>query len=202
VAFRGIVRLVANTPARLKIEARSSEELLDDLCLELRHVGCRDYSLPNDERIIQHVGEVSAIYDELSKRGAEVQSRLLQLSEQTKWNISRLLEDCLRYPAVVPYVREGDGIRRALRCQLCSKAERPPDAKVFWFCDGCMEKVVTAVQERTPVAGIILFRTYNHEARCEHADDNTVLVTESWSDTPFGVCEKCIRQELSRRGAR
>lgn len=191
---------MANTPARFKIQERPTGELLDDLCLELRHVACGDYSLPNNERIIEHISEVSAIYDELSNRSAEVQSRLLELSEQTKWNITRLLEDCLRYPAVVPYVRESDGIRRALRCQLCSKAERPPDAKVFWFCNGCIEKVVTAVQSRTPLVGIILFRTYNHEARCEHADDDTVLVTESWNDTFYGLCEECIRQELSRRG--
>jgi hypothetical protein len=39
-----------STPPPLPMKQRPTDELIEDLCLALRDVGVRDYSLPNDER--------------------------------------------------------------------------------------------------------------------------------------------------------
>jgi hypothetical protein len=110
-----------------------------------------------------------------------------------------LLAECRDYPRTIPYVREEDGIRRRLRCTLCGTAERPQNAKQFWMCDACIRRVLRAIQHREPIDKIILFRTYNVAARCEHANAETVLAAEAWNDTIFGNCEKCFEIELAQR---
>ena len=190
---------MANTPPRPPIGERPSQELVEDLCIELRHVACGDYDLPTGERVVAHVREVAAIHQELRSRGVDFRRRLDALTEDTKWQILPLLEDCVAYPQSLPYVREMDGIRRTLRCQLCQKAERPVGAKLFWYCEQCMHSLVEAVRQRSPVQGIVLFRTYNPECRCSHASDDTVLAADSFIDLFSGVCDRCIREEIERR---
>lgn len=192
---------MANTPPRPPISKRSDEELLDDLCRELRHVAVNESDLPSGERVIPHIREVCAVHAELHARRIDVRPRLERLSEETRWQIPLLLADCLAYPKQSPYVREPDGLRRHLRCHLCTKTERPPDAKLFWFCEACMRRVLEAVRQRVPIPGIILFRTYNQECRCSHADADTVLAGEGqyYVDEVYGVCEQCIQDEIERR---
>ena len=190
---------MADTPPGPPIHRRSDEELLGDLCIELRHVACNDYGLPHGEGVIAHIREVCGIHVELASRRVDYRSRLERLSEETRWQMPTLLDDCLAFPERLPYVREADGIRRSLRCHLCSNAERPSDAKVFWFCDDCLRRVLDAVRQRTPSQGIVLFRTYSTECRCTHADADTVLATDHSGDVLFGVCERCIHDELQRR---
>jgi len=192
---------MANSPPRLLIHERPNEELLNDLSIELRHVGCGDYDLPAGKRVLEHIKEVSAIHTELARRKVDWHSLLQKLSDETKWQIASLLDDCLAYPQRLPFVREKDGIRRALRCRLCSQAERPIDAKLFWFCNPCMERVAEAIRTRTPLQGIVLFRTYNLECRCSHANNDTVLAGEFYIDQLSGICEVCIRDELDRRAS-
>jgi hypothetical protein len=67
------------------------------------------------------------------------------------------------------------------------------------MCDDCLRRVLRAIEAREPIDGIVLFRTYNPGARCEHADADTVLASELWADTIFGNCGLCLRQELDRR---
>ncbi len=181
------------------IRKRSSEELLEGLVTELRHVGDGDYELPRGELVTAHVRQVGAIHAELARRGVDWQLQLEQLARETHWQVYLLLEDCLAFPKRIPYVREADGIRRALRCRLCGKAERPVDAKVFSFCDECLRRVIEAIRLRAPCSGIVLFRTYNPESRCPHANEDTVLAGENYIEELSGVCEKCLRGELERR---
>ncbi len=192
---------MANTPPRQPIHECSNEELLTDLCRELRHVAVSESDLPRGEHVVQHVREVRAIHTELAARRVDCRLRLEQLSEETGWQIPMLLGECLAYPEQLPYVREPDGIRRFLRYQLCSKAERIPDAKLFWFCNACMGRVLNAVRQRTPIPGIYLFRTYSPECRCAHADAETVLATDHYSDVMYGVCDRCLCEEIERRHA-
>jgi hypothetical protein len=190
---------MANTPPRPPVRERPSQELVEDLCIELRHVACGDYDLPAGERVVAHVREVAAIHQELRSRGVDFRRCLEVLTEETKWQILPLLDDCVAYPKALPYVREMDGIRRTLRCQLCRKAERPVDARLFWYCERCMHTLVEAVRQRSPVQGIVLFRTYNPEFRCSHASGDTVLAADSYIDQLSGVCERCIQEEIERR---
>jgi hypothetical protein len=148
---------MANTPPRPPIHERLNEELLEDLCRELRHVAVSESSLPKGERVVAHVREVCAVHIELSSRHVDCAPRLVRLSEETGWQIPQLLADCLAYPTQLPFVREPDGIRQYLRCRLCSKAERPPDAQMFWFCEACMRRVLDAVRQRKPIPGIVYF---------------------------------------------
>jgi hypothetical protein len=191
---------MANTPPKPPIEERSEADLLDELCLELRHVGVSDHDLPDGKRVVQHIHEVSLIHGELMKRKTQITSRINVLSKETSWKMETLLEDCLAFPKRQPYVKELDGIRRTLRCQLCRKAERPPDAKLFWFCESCMCRVVSSLQQKVACDGIVIFRSYTPNSRCSHADADTPLAAESYySEQIFGVCEKCASKEIERR---
>src|SRR5437764_10473381 len=107
---------MANTPPRPPIQKRTDDELLEELCIKLRFVGCGDYSLPGSETVVSGIREVSSIFSELSARRVDYRQRLERLSEETHWQMQKLLDDCLAFPSRVPYVRETDGIRRALRC--------------------------------------------------------------------------------------
>jgi hypothetical protein len=195
----GLTTLMANTPPKRPIQERADKDLVEDLCIELRHVACADYELPHGHGVIAHIREVCGIHAELAIRRVDSVPRLVELSEETRWQIPTLLGDCLAFPERLPYVREADGIRRTLRCHLCSKAERPQDAKLLWFCNGCLRCVLDGVRQRSPLQGIVLFRTYSAECRCSHADADTVLATDHCSDVLFGVCERCICDELERR---
>jgi hypothetical protein len=126
-----------NTPAELPVEQRETEELVEDLCLDLRNVGVLDYRLPEGEQVVAAVLRVQRLHGELSRRGADVTRRLERLSEETSWQMIPLLRDCLRYPDVIPYVRERDGIRRVLRCPVCRKREISRRGGAVWLCDAC-----------------------------------------------------------------
>jgi hypothetical protein len=188
-----------NTPPPAPICERDTDTLIEDLCLGLRNVGVFDRDLPDGETIRQHIAVVCAIKRELDQRGISTDDRIAQLSVETNWRIFDLLQECLEFPDSMPYVKEADGIRRSLRCNLCRRNERPPDAQLCWWCDECILRVLDAIKEAKPIDGVILFRTYNSEARCQHADSETVLVSEYYSDTIYGSCGKCLAEELARR---
>lgn len=191
-----------DTPPPPPAHQRDDETLLADLCIALRDVGVRDGDLPAGQRVLSGIEDVRSVYGELQRRGIDPTARLDELSVQTRWRMNDLLRDCLAFPRTLPYVKEADGIRRFLRCILCHKAERPPDSTQFWMCDGCLRRVTEAIERREPIDGIVLFRTYNAEARCAHADAETVLATYSWaSDIVFGNCGWCFHEEVGRRAA-
>ena len=190
---------MANTPPKPPLRERSDSTLLEELCLELRHVGVNDYNLPDGDRVKQHIREVCLIHAELLRRTIDCDSKITVLSEETSWKMKSLLEDCLAYPAKQPYVRELDGIRRSLRCTRCGKAERPRDAKLFWFCESCMKLVALALKNRTECDPLLICRSYSPSNRCPHADADTPLAFD-WPDEQYcGVCEICVRDEIARR---
>lgn len=175
---------------------RDTNTLLEDLCVALRNVGVFDHDLPDGEKVRQHIAAVGSIKRELDRRGIQTDERITRLSHETHWRMQELLQDCLAFPKSMPYVKEPDGIRRTLRCLLCRTRERTLDAKVFWWCNECIIRVLQAIKEKKVINGVILFRTYNPEARCQHADSETVLVAE-YSDTLLGHCAICIADELA-----
>jgi hypothetical protein len=191
-----------NTPIPPPFERRSNDDLIDDLCIALRNVGVWDYSLPKDERAVSYVNEVKEIYRELKKRQVQFTPRIELLSQETKWQMSQLLEECLQYPSVIPYVREADGVRRALRCSLCGARERPIDDERYRVCDTCLQECITAINAKKPLKGVVLYRSYNPDRRCRHAGEETVLIgfedyEEGW--LLAGYCRECLEQELARR---
>lgn len=191
------------TPLKPPISERDSETLLEDLCLALRDVGVRDYEfLTGDKRTIEYVNQVKIIYAELQNRGVQIISRIIRLSEETSWQMEHLLNDCLRYPKVIPFVREKDGIRRRLRCSLCRQAERPIDDQRFGLCDNCLNQVLHAIKACTPISGIVLYRIYNREKWCIHGNPDAVLANYDYEDDYWGWdgwCEQCIIEEQGRR---
>jgi hypothetical protein len=178
---------------------RETATLLEDLCVALRDVGVFDGYLPAGAQVLKAIDDVRAFHDELIRRGVDPADRIRELSHQTRWRMEDLLRDCLRYPEVVPYVRETDDVRRHLRCTMCRRAERPPDDQKYWLCGGCLHRLVRAIDAREPFEGVVLFRTYNPTSRCEHADADTVLALIGWDEVPFGYCRRCFELELERR---
>src|SRR5262245_9676951 len=129
-----------DTPPKKLIGQRETDELIEDLCLELRDVGVGDYGLPDDKRAISSIREVQHISAEIKSRNADnadFKDRIKRLSAETGWQMERLLQECLLYPEVIPYVREHDGVRRAFRCSICEKRE-VPDRDGIWLCDDCL----------------------------------------------------------------
>jgi hypothetical protein len=125
-----------NTPPIPPIEQCDSTTLIEDLCLALRDVG--GYWFPDHEGCAsKKIEEVQRIHAELAARQVDIRERLEVLTEETSWLMADLLNDCLSYPKVLPYVREKDGIRRSLRCPLCGKSEFP-DRSGVWMCDNCL----------------------------------------------------------------
>jgi hypothetical protein len=187
------------TASSLTLPETPIEELLEDLCVELRHVAVSDAGLPSGSRVVAHIHLVKRLHSALRLRGCDPTSRVTRLSEETSWQMGCLFDDCLRFPETLPYVRETDGLRRTFRCLRCRAAERPPDAKLFWFCDGCLRAILEAVRQRRPIDDVMLFRTYDSSRRCVHADPDTVLAADYYHEVPDGVCTVCISDELSRR---
>ena len=189
-----------NTPAIPPLEERDDTTLIEDLCLALRDVGglwCPE----DDGRAAARIEEVKKIYALLLERRVDVKDRIDRLSEETSWRMADLLSDCLGYPNVLPYVKDKDGIRRALRCSLCGQGEFP-DKLGIWMCDACLVAVRELLSSCSPMPGLVLFRTYNDSKRCNHADSDTVLFT---FDDPYefaidnGRCDTCLTDEQERR---
>lgn len=188
-----------NTSPELPIEQLGTSRLIEDLCLALRDVGVRDYDLPNNERAISFVEKVKQIHTELKKRGADFQSRISQLSQETSWQMEQLLEDCLAYPTVIPYVRESDGVRRSFRCSACRKRELF-DRNGIYLCDVCLSQSAESMQNKVPLYDLLLFRTYNESKWCKHADSETVLMAfDDYDSIDNAWCQKCIIEEQERR---
>ena len=168
---------MANTPPNLPIKDRDSNKLLEDLCIALRNVGTSDHELPGGDVVRNHIDEVRKIHAELQRRTMDLSCRISQLSRESGWLMEDLLKDCLDFPKSLPYVKEGDGIRRYFRCWLCAEREFTPDTKRFLLCEECLHRVLNDIRRRIPSSGVMLYRTYNEEKCCHHANSETVVAT-------------------------
>jgi hypothetical protein len=188
-----------NTSPDPSIDQRSTTRLLEDLCLALRDIGVGDYGLPNDDRAVSAIRNVQQIHAELENRGADCRSRIAQLSEETKWQMEPLLQECLAFPKTIPYVRESDGVRRSFRCYVCAKQEFP-DRQGLSLCDICLAQAAIAARNKKPWGGLLFFRTYNESKWCKHADADTVMMAFDYEyELDYAWCERCSAEERDRR---
>ncbi len=177
----------------------STDELVEDLCLALRDVGVWTWSLPNDENAVSKVKNVQEIYALLEQRKADVRPRIRHLSEETSWQMETLLQECLAFPEIVPYVRDLDGVRRSFRCSICQKREFP-DREGIFLCDVCLAQAKDSFESKLPMNGLLLLRLYNEAYWCKHADSETVLMAfDDYGTLEDTWCEKCIVEEQARR---
>ena len=98
--------------------SRDSHELIEDLCFALRNVAVGNYGLPQDQRIVRHIGEVKALYAEILKRDVNTDVRIRQLSGETGWQMEVLLADCL--------AADSEGWRSAFRTDVDHDSEVMP----------------------------------------------------------------------------
>ena len=188
-----------NTPPEPPIEQRDTSKLVEDLCLALRDVGGRDYSLPDDERAVSFIKTVQQIHTVLEKREVDFHHRIARLSEETKWQMEPLLQECLAFPKTVPYVRESDGVRRAFRCSVCQQREFP-DRKGLFLCDVCLVRSAESIRNRIPWGGLLLIRIYNESYWCKHANAETVMAAfDDYETLGYAWCEQCVVEEQRRR---
>lgn len=184
-----------NTPDEAQLKWLSTDDLRQQLAIGLRNVGVWEHSTPEFEKWI---GYVQRVHHLLSRRSADTSDELGQLSESTGWMMEALLEDCLRWPEVTPYVRDKDGIARRRRSSLCNAREYHSPATIP-MCDECSASTMIRLEKRDPPAGLIFFRTYNPSRWCVHANQETVLMT--WDEYDFlddGRCSECLRDERSK----
>jgi hypothetical protein len=188
-----------NSVPELPIGQLETSRIVEELCLALRDVGVRDHGLPNDERVISAIEKVQQLSFELRKREAVIQPRIAQLSQETSWQMEALLEECLAYPRVLPYVRERDGVRRTLRCMVCQKRELP-DRNGLYLCDTCLLEAIKSIKEKVPLPNLLLLRIYNQSNWCKHADSETVMMAfDDYDSLGYAWCEECIKEEQARR---
>jgi hypothetical protein len=189
---------------------RRTEELLEELCIALREVGLSTKFLPYtepDPDIVEEVDRVRAIENELRARRVESMSRLELLSDETGWSMPDLLLEIRAYPGVRPWVRgRQNGLRIATTCEACGAREFPPDSRRIRICDRCLGVLESSLATAAIKDRMLLYRTYASDARCAHANDDTVLGVYPWikewsEDFPVGLCRECVAQELSRRRA-
>lgn len=181
------------------IDERETTKLLEDLCLALRDVGVADYSLPDNEGSVAHITRVQQIHAELKKRAVDCGPRVAQLSDETEWQMELLLQDCLAYPEVIPYVRESDGVRRAFRCYICREREFP-DRKALALCDVCLEQSAESIRNRRPWGGLLLLRIYNESYWCKHANAETVMAAfDDYETLGYAWCVECVTEEQEQR---
>ena len=152
---------------------------------------------------LQHgVSLVLALAGELDTRAVDVVPRLARLSQETGWMMPELLEECRGYTATWPRVRELDGVRRDLRCSHCRRVERPEDDVTLVACDDCVRRMIDSCDSLQPMPGTVLFRTYNDDWCCDHADADTVLLGVDLYSEGFlgpGRCKECLTQILAAR---
>ena len=184
------------------MKQRSTDELVEDLCLALRDVGVWTWSLPNDENAVSKVKNVQEIYALLEQRKADVRPRIGHLSEETSWQMETLLQECLAFPEIVPYVRDLDGVRRSFRCSICQKREFP-DREGIFLCDVCLAQAKDSFESKLPMNGLLLLRLYNEAYWCKHADSETVLMAfDDYGTLEDTWCEKCLDEEQTRRATK
>lgn len=187
-----------NTVPDPPIGQRDTARVIEDLCLALRDVGGDTYRLL-DERSVSHIQRVKQIHAELEKRGVDYSLRLARLTEETKWQMETLLQECLAYPEVVPYVRGPDGVRFALKCYVCLEREFP-DREGLLLCDTCMDRSAESIQTRVPLKGLLLYHMYNEEYWCQHANAETVMTAlDDYETLGYAWCAQCIVEERERR---
>lgn len=194
-------------PVNSAVEGVADTVLLQELIARLEFVGAGGLAVPNPTMDLA-LGNIQCIHAELRRRGLSPNEQLLRLGERKQWRVQSFFEDCLVYPTRLPYVRELDGIRLCFRCWICRNAEFPPippaiefppQQRAYHYCDRCLAHLMTALHEGKPLKNFLIFRTFSAEARCVHADSDTVLACELSSDNIIGFCEECIREELRRR---
>src|SRR5688572_574021 len=112
------------------IEQRDTSDLVEDLCIALRNVGV-SHATP------ESIQNVRAIDVELTKRGVATTSRIERLSQETGWQMTRLLEECRDFPRVTPQLRLLNGLRRDHLCFACEAQERPDDPTQYLICNDC-----------------------------------------------------------------
>ena len=182
------------------IAQRDSTALLEDLCIALRNVA--NARGPRGDEMQHGVSLVLALVGELDARAVDVATRLVRLSHETGWLMPELLAECRAYPATLPRVRELDGVRRDQRCHHCGRVERPEDDVTLVACDDCVRRMIDSCDSLQPMPGTVLFRTYNEDWRCDHADADTVLLAVDLYSEGFlgpGRCKECLKQILAAR---
>jgi hypothetical protein len=139
--------------------------LVEELCLRLREIGVYDALTTTSERGRNLLAQVQVLLEELDRRDVDLTERMRRLSAETGWDMVSLLDDCRGSPAIRPYLREADGIRRAFRCSACKRAERPEDDTTFFLCDSCLRVMLDALRahrgspEHAPVPDVHADRT-------------------------------------------
>lgn len=88
-----------------KIDSLTENKFLEELCILLRHVGCRDQDLPNDKKATEYILKVQQISKLLEIKNINPIRRLKLLTKETNWLMEDLYHDCINYPKVIPYVK-------------------------------------------------------------------------------------------------
>jgi hypothetical protein len=198
-----------SSPPLPPISARMTEDVLEELCISLRKLALSTRHLPysGPPDIESEAAEVKGICAELAKRGVDPTSRLATLTIETGWLMESLHSEALGYPNCRPWVRDAkDGIRLALRCEVCEEREFPATAQRISLCDQCLDVFQLALMSPTDTPRMLLYRSFTPAKRCEHATNDTVLGVYPWpkewtDEFDVGFCVQCIEAERCKRAA-
>ncbi len=160
---------------------------------------------PAIERVSPWIDEVCYLHSELIRRGYAVQRRIAVLSSESGWNMQTLLQECLAYPAVIPFVRLESHVRRAFQCQQCRIRECHERIGRRW-CDFCLDReaedrealptVPTSVWDAYFTSVIVALREQGVTVDPGLTDAEIATIERAWSLTFPPDLAQLLRQGL------
>jgi len=187
------------------------DALVQDLLLALKDVvACQSMIATNNngrhtnktnelelQKLRIAVNKVVSLHRRVKDRITGLDENLEEAGAKIDIDLKQLLNDCLRFPEVFPYVKNEQGLRKFFLC-YCGEKESF-DQHGLRLCSSCLEDTLECLKEKKKDKRFILYSTYSAEVRCRHADFKTLLVTfnkpgywlPSW-------CQTCLIQEKQR----
>ena len=128
------IKRIPNRPTR-PINFVATDDLVHELLMSLKDVVACQSALANSDtdsngnktsetdlqKLKLAISKVSGLHSRVNGRGMELDETLKEASHRLDLDLNLLLDDCLRFPEVFPYVRNIQGLRKYFLCSVGSK---------------------------------------------------------------------------------
>ena len=174
-----------NTPQKPPVYERTDKEIVEALCVALREIGVSNAGLPDGERIRERIKTAQEIYKEIVKRDINVTRRIKKLSKETKWPMSRLLDETIKFPEMVPYLANNP----KLVCRECRENTFARSA-LLGLCDDCLDKGIELIESDSKDIRVLTCSTCSKKEREFYVYDG---------EADRNYCLECLKKERDRR---
>jgi hypothetical protein len=189
----------------------ATDDLVNELLISLKDVVACQSTLANNHAVSHAnktneielqklrliINKVVNLHSRINERGTGLYEALKEAGNKTDLDLRQLLNDCLRFPEIFPYVRNSRGLKKFFLCS-CGEHESI-DQQGLRLCAACLESMLECVKEKKKDNRFILYSTFSQQVRCRHADFKTLLITFNKPGLWLPAwCETCLQQEKRR----